>query len=130
MAKILLVEDEELLRKIYRRKLELGNFEVEIAADGEEGFAKAREFKPDLILLDIVMPKLNGMEVLKKIKADPVINWIPVIMLTNLATGAAIQECLESGSQGYIIKSEGTPTRLLEEIKKFLVEVQDRRIAK
>jgi len=129
MAKILLVEDEELLRKMYRKKLELA-FEVETAADGEEGLAKAREFKPDLILLDIVMPKLNGIGVLKKIKADPVINWIPVVMLTNLATGAAIQECLEAGSQGYIIKSDSTPSKLLQEVKKFLVEVQDRRIAK
>ena len=129
MARILLVEDEELLRKMYRKKLELA-FEVETAADGEEGLAKAREFKPDLILLDIVMPKLNGMEVLKKIKADPVINWIPVIMLTNLATGAAIQECLEAGSQGYIIKSDSTPSKLLQDVKKFLVEVQDRRFAK
>jgi len=129
MAKILLVEDEELLRKMYRKKLELA-FEVETAADGEEGLAKAREFKPDLILLDIVMPKLNGIGVLKKIKADPVINWIPVVMLTNLATGAAIQECLEAGSQGYIIKSDSTPSKLLQEVKKFLVEVQDRRFAK
>ncbi len=129
MAKILLVEDEELLRKMYRKKLELA-FEVETAADGEEGLAKAREFKPDLMLLDIVMPKLNGIGVLKKIKADPVINWIPVVMLTNLATGAAIQECLEAGSQGYIIKSDSTPSKLLQEVKKFLVEVQDRRIAK
>jgi len=129
MAKILLVEDEELLRKMYRKKLELA-FEVETAADGEEGLAKAREFKPDLILLDIVMPKLNGIGVLKKIKADPVINWIPVVMLTNLATGAAIQECLEAGSQGYIIKSDSTPSKLLQDVKKFLVEVQDRRFAK
>ena len=129
MAKILLVEDEELLRKMYRKKLELA-FEVETAADGEEGLAKAREFKPDLMLLDIVMPKLNGIGVLKKIKADPVINWIPVVMLTNLATGAAIQECLEAGSQGYIIKSDSTPSKLLQEVKKFLVEVQDRRFAK
>ena len=129
MARILLVEDEELLRKMYRKKLELA-FEVETAADGEEGLAKAREFRPDLILLDIVMPKLNGIGVLKKIKADPVINWIPVVMLTNLATGAAIQECLEAGSQGYIIKSDSTPSKLLQEVKKFLVEVQDRRFAK
>ena len=120
MAKVLLVEDEELLRKIYRKKLELGNFEVEIATDGEEGLAKAREFKPDLILLDIVMPKLNGIGVLKKIKADPVINWIPVVMLTNTASGAAIQECLQAGALGFIIKSDGTPSKLLQEVKRFL----------
>ena len=130
MAKILLVEDEELLRKMYRKKLELA-FEVETAADGEEGLAKAREFKPDLILLDIVMPKLNGIEVLKKIKADFAIKWIPVVMLTNTASGAAIQECSQAGALGYIIKSDGTPSKLLQEIKKFLVEVQDsRRFAK
>ncbi|KRT66131.1 MAG: hypothetical protein XU11_C0013G0030 [Candidatus Dadabacteria bacterium CSP1-2] len=129
MARILLVEDEELLRKMYRKKLELA-FEVETAADGEEGLAKAREFKPDLILLDIVMPKLNGIEVLKKIKADFAIKWIPVVMLTNTASGAAIQECSQAGALGYIIKSDGTPSKLLQEIKKFLVEVQDRRFAK
>ena len=129
MARILLVEDEELLRKMYRKKLELA-FEVETAADGEEGLAKAREFKPDLILLDIVTPKLNGIEVLKKIKADFAIKWIPVVMLTNTASGAAIQECSQAGALGYIIKSDGTPSKLLQEIKKFLVEVQDRRFAK
>ncbi|MBF8303553.1 MAG: hypothetical protein HW396_1834 [Candidatus Dadabacteria bacterium] len=129
MARILLVEDEELLRKMYRKKLELA-FEVETAADGEEGLAKAREFKPDLILLDIVMPMLNGIEVLKKIKADFAIKWIPVVMLTNTASGAAIQECSQAGALGYIIKSDGTPSKLLQEIKKFLVEVQDRRFAK
>ena len=120
MTKVLLIEDEELLFKMYRTKLELENFEVEIATDGEEGLAKARKFKPDLILLDIVMPRLNGIEVLKKIKADSIIKWIPVVMLTNTASGAAIQECLQAGALGYIIKSNGTPSMHLQEIKKFL----------
>lgn len=120
MAKILLVEDEELLRKIYRKKLELAQFEVETAADGKEGLAKAREFKPDLILLDIFMPKLNGIEVLKEIKAATELKGIPVVMLTNIAGSAAIQECLQAGALGYIIKSSGTPSKLLREIKKFI----------
>jgi len=120
MAKILLVEDEELLRKMYQKKLELENFEVETAADGEEGLAKIREFKPDLVLLDIVMPKLNGVEILKRIKADPKLKGIPIVMLTNISGGIRVQECLKAGALGYIIKSDDTPSQLIQKVRIFL----------
>ncbi len=121
MAKILLVEDEELVRRMYRKKLELENFDVETAADGEEGLAKVREFKPDLVLLDIVMPKLNGIEVLKSIKADLKLKGIPVVMLTNISGSIRIQECLKAGAMGYIIKSDDTPSQLVQKVKIFLM---------
>jgi len=120
VAKILLVEDEELLRNLYRRKLELANFEVEIAENGRDGLAKARESKPDLILLDIIMPGLNGIDALKEIKVDPDLKAIPVIMLTNVESIASKEECLGAGSTGYIIKSSSTPSDVLQQVKDIL----------
>ena len=121
MTKVLLIEDEELLLKMYRTKLELENFEVEIAIDGEEGLAKARKFKPDLILLDIIMPKLNGIEVLKEIKAATELKGIPVVILTNASVGVSIQECLELEALGYIVKSDNTPSQVVNQVRVFLM---------
>jgi CheY-like chemotaxis protein len=120
MPKILLVEDEELLRKAYTRKLETAKYEVEIAVDGIEGLEKAKELKPDLILLDILMPRLNGIEVLKRIKADPDLSAIPVMVLTNVASMENKEECLRAGCVSYIIKSSTIPSDVLEEVKKVL----------
>jgi CheY-like chemotaxis protein len=119
-AKILLVEDEELLIKAYRRKLEAARYEVETAVDGIEGLEKAKQLKPDLILLDILMPRLNGIEVLKQIKADPDLNAIPVIVLTNVASMENTEECLRAGCVSYIIKSNTIPSDVLREVKKVL----------
>ena len=121
MTKVLLIEDEELLLRMYRTKLELENFEVEIATDGEEGLEKARKFKPDLILLDIIMPKLNGIEVLKEIKAATELKGIPVVILTNASVDVSIQECLELGALGYIVKSDNTPSQVVNQVRVFLM---------
>ena len=121
MTKVLLIEDEELLLRMYRTKLELENFEVEIATDGEEGLAKVRKFKPDLILLDIIMPKLNGIEVLKEIKAATELKGIPVVILTNASVDVSIQECLELGALGYIVKSDNTPSQVVNKVRVFLM---------
>lgn len=121
MTKVLLIEDEELLLRMYRTKLELENFEVEIATDGEEGLAKARKFKPDLILLDIIMPKLNGIEFLKRIKAEPELKELPVVILTNASVDASIKECLELGASGYIVKSDNTPSQVVNQVRVFLM---------
>jgi len=120
MAKILLVEDEELIGKLYRRKLEMANYEIETAVDGIEGLEKAKQLKPDLILLDIIMPRLNGLEVLKTIKADPELKAIPVIVLTNVASSEKTEECLRGGCVSYIIKSSTIPSDVLREVKKVL----------
>src|SRR3989344_6028291 len=84
MAKILLTEDDPLMVRMYQRKLVNDGYEVDIASNGEEGLVKIRSFRPDLVLLDIMMPKLNGLQVLERMKADPTISKIPVVILTNL----------------------------------------------
>jgi CheY-like chemotaxis protein len=84
MAKILLVEDDTILVEMYQAKFELEGHEVSVATNGEECLAILKEFQPELILLDILMPKLNGFHVLKEIKKQPDLRQIPVILLTNL----------------------------------------------
>ena len=80
--KVLIVDDEPSIAKILRKQLEVAGFEVTVAVDGEDGLAKVREWKPELVLLDVMLPKINGHEVCKTLKADPELKGIPVIMLT------------------------------------------------
>lgn len=109
MAKILIVEDDVLLSKMYTSIFSSGDYQVDSAVDGQDGLEKARTNRPDLILLDIMMPKLNGMEVLSKIKSDPDLEQIPVVILTNLAGDNDVQTALGMGAVRYIIKSEVKP---------------------
>ena len=120
MPKLLLVEDDEILIRMYRTKLERENFEVDTAQDGEECLTKIREFKPDIVLLDIVMPKLNGLDVLKRVKAQPELKGIPVVILTNAPVHIAAKECLQLGALGYIIKSDNTPSEVVKKVREFL----------
>jgi DNA-binding response OmpR family regulator len=104
MTKILLVEDEEFLRDLYSRSLRLKNYEVETAVDSEDALVKLKLFKPDVVILDIILPRLNGIEVLKMLKNDPRLKRIPVIMLTGVSEINKIKECLDIGAIGYILK--------------------------
>jgi CheY-like chemotaxis protein len=120
VAKILIIEDDALLSRMYLTIFTSSNYEVEVATDGEEGLEKARAKKPTLILLDIMMPKLNGMEVLRKLKADPELQHIPVVVLTNLAGNNDIQSALQLGAVRYIIKSENKPREVEEIVRNIL----------
>ena len=104
MAKVLLIEDEESLRNLYTRILSSRNYTVETAVDGEDALLKLPEFKPDIIVLDIVMPNYNGMELLRVLKNDERHRKIPVVMLTALSEMKKITKCLEMGAVGYITK--------------------------
>ncbi|MCL4243957.1 MAG: response regulator [Candidatus Dadabacteria bacterium] len=104
MAKVLLIEDEESLRNLYTKILSLRNYTVETAIDGEDALLKLPKFTPDIIVLDIVMPRYNGMELLKVLKNDDRHRKIPVVMLTALSEMKKITECLEMGAVGYITK--------------------------
>ncbi len=104
MAKVLLIEDEESLRNLYTRILHSRNYTVETAVDGEDALLKLPMFTPDIIVLDIVMPRYNGMELLKVLKNDDRHRKIPVVMLTALSEMKKITECLEMGAVGYITK--------------------------
>lgn len=120
MVKILIIEDDSLLSRMYQKIFTSENYEVEVAEDGQEGLDKARTANPTLILLDVMMPKLNGLQVLDKLKADQSTAKIPVVMLTNLAGERDAQSALEKGAVKYIIKSEHKPSEVEKIIKSIL----------
>ncbi|MFA6215880.1 MAG: response regulator, partial [Patescibacteria group bacterium] len=92
---IVLVEDDEFLAELYATKLSLDGFEVVLAADGEKGLKMIREKNPDLILLDIILPKMDGFEILKTIKGEKELKSIPVILLTNLSQKDEVKKGLD-----------------------------------
>lgn len=104
MAKILLVEDEESLRMLYSKILTSRNYIVETAENGREALIKLSVFRPDLIVLDIVMPGYNGMEFLKILKNNEELRVVPVLMLSGINEMRKIRECLDIGAAGYITK--------------------------
>ncbi len=119
-AKILITEDDPLMSRMYQKIFTFEGLEVVMAADGQEGLDKAREIKPTMILLDIMMPKLNGLQVLEKLKADPETKAIPVIMLTNLAGQQDAENALAKGAIKYIVKSEYEPKQVADMVKELL----------
>lgn len=104
-ATILLAEDDRILRKAGEATLRKRGYSVIAAVDGEDALAKAREHRPDLILLDVIMPKLQGFEVLASLKADSATRGIPVIMLSNLQDEGDVRKAVEGGALDYLVKS-------------------------
>ncbi len=119
-VKILLVEDDGFLASIYAQKLELENFDVSLAVNGEDGLRLAQKDKPSLILLDLLMPKMDGFEMLEKLKADPAIKNIPVLILTNLGQKEDVERCLKLGAVGYVIKAHSLPHETIKKVKEIL----------
>lgn len=118
--KVLIVDDDAFLSGIYATKLELEGFAVASARDGEEGVKMAVKEKPDLILMDVLMPKLDGFEALKRVKADPETKAIPVIMLTNLGQKEDVEKGMQEGAADYLIKAHFVPAEAVDKIKKVL----------
>src|SRR3989344_9246382 len=116
-GKVLVVEDEEILLTALREELTTGGYEVEGAGDGVEGLEKAKSFKPALILLDLLMPKMDGMEMLQKLKADSLLRDIPVVILTNLSDYERISEALAPGAMDYLVKANYKLEDLLDKVK-------------
>jgi len=117
---ILLAEDDEFLQRMYSIKIEASGFSVVLASDGEEAIKKAKETNPDLALVDILMPKKDGFDVLKELRADPKFKNLPIIVLTNLSETEDIKRAKELGSNEYIIKSHFLPSEVIDVIKKYL----------
>lgn len=120
MSKVLIVEDDPFLLKMYQKKFEIAGFEVQIAADGEEGLSKIKSFLPNIVLMDIMMPKLNGLEVVAKAKADPSLKSIPIIVLTNLSSSTDAKTAVEKGAVAYLVKSDYTPSQVVAKVKEIL----------
>ena len=117
---ILLVEDEQYLRELYQEILSDQGYTVETAADGEEGFNKVKRGGWDLVILDIILPKMNGLEIMRKLKSDPPTTPNKkTVFLTNLDKDEEIKEALQLGD-GYFIKSQITPGTLVNELKSYL----------
>ena len=117
---VLLVEDDPFLVDIYTTKLREHNYTVEVSLDGQDAVDKIIKTVPDLILLDIVLPKMDGIEVLKTIKANPKTTNAKVIVLSNLSQTYEVSKALEMGAVSYLIKSHYSPSEVMEEIKKYL----------
>lgn len=120
MKTILLVEDDPFLIDIYATKLKEANFEVGIVKDGGLVLEKLKEMKPDLILLDIVLPNFDGWEILRQIKNNSKFKQLKIIILSNLGQRSDIEKGLSLGATKYIIKARYTPSQVVEEIKKIL----------
>jgi len=120
--KILVVDDEPAVREIYNREFTGAGYKVVLASDGQEGILKAGEEVPDLILLDVMMPKVSGIDVLKLLKQNKLTKKIPVLLLTNLGEEHIIKEGFGLGADGYLLKVSYTPAQVVEECRKFLGE--------
>ncbi len=121
--KILLVEDDSMMVRMYQRKLEKDGFQLTLAFNGEEGLAALKKEKPDIVLLDIMMPKMNGIEMLKAVKADPALKDIPIVILTNLGDRPEdVQKCKELGAEDYWVKANVPIQEVTERIKKILAK--------
>ena len=117
MAKILIIEDDKFLRELIARKLSDENFEIEQAIDGEEGMKKIKQLKPDLVLLDLILPGIDGFEVLVKMKEEPNLSSIPVIILSNLGQREDVERGLKLGAVDYLVKAHFTPNEIIKKVK-------------
>lgn len=118
--KVLIVEDEESLAQMYQTKFENEGYEVLVANDGSEGIEKAKKDKPDIILLDIILPKKDGFMVLKELKADKTTANIKIIMLTNLGQDEDVTKGKKLGALDYLVKANLTPAQLVDKVAEYL----------
>lgn len=117
---ILIIEDDKFLRELISRKLINEAFKIEEAIDGEEGLKKLQEIKPDLILLDLILPGLDGFEVLERIKDNPSTSIIPVLILSNLGQKDEIERGLKLGAVDFLVKAHFTPEEIVNKVKEIL----------
>ena len=118
--KILIIEDEENLKFLLAQKLTGEGFDVEEAIDGEKGMKKVKENKPDLILLDLLLPGIDGFEVLSRLKRDSGLESIPVIIISNFSQEGEVERGLKLGAIDYLIKANLTLDQIVESVRKVL----------
>jgi DNA-binding response OmpR family regulator len=122
MKKILFIEDESALQKTFRDILEKEGYQMISALDGESGLRLAKSEKPDLILLDLILPRKDGFEVLKELKEDETTKGIPVIVLTNLEDIESVEKAIELGATTYLVKAQYSLEEVIQKVKKALGE--------
>jgi DNA-binding response OmpR family regulator len=117
---ILIVEDDVFLADLYKTKFTLEGFKVAVAYDGEKGLEMVKKNQPDIVLLDLVLPKLSGFEILKEMKQDNKTKDLPVMLLTNLSQKADVEKGLKLGANDYLIKAHFMPSEVVDKIKKLV----------
>lgn len=122
--RLMLVEDEDSIRDLYKRQLEIAGFTVEAFPNGQTALAAVSQNVYDLILLDIMLPDVNGLQILKEVKGNDRTKGTPVLMLTNLGQDITIKEGFTLGAEGYLIKASYTPDQIIEEINNILAKKQ------
>ena len=120
MTKIAIIEDDPVISQMYRMKFESEGFDVKLATNGENGIALVKDFSPDIILLDIQMPVMNGAEALKKIRKLDNAQETPVIILTNLGEEEAPKDLASLNISSYIVKANLTPSQVVKKVKEVL----------
>ncbi len=119
--KILIVEDDQFLREFYQELLQGEGYFVDVAADGEEAVRKIQQEDLDLVLLDIMLPKKDGLQILRDLKTKPAKSSnVSIVVLTNLGQDTVIKQCFDLGAEGYLIKSALNPDQVLSEIHTYL----------
>lgn len=116
---VLIIDDDSTLREMYEEYLKASGFTVVTAQDGQEGLDQAKLSKPSAVLLDLMMPKMNGIEVLRRLKADDELKDIPVIVFTALIQDLEKQESFAAGASDYVVKTEVTPKSILQKIQQL-----------
>lgn len=122
--KLMLVEDEDSIRDLYKRQLEIAGFAVDAFSNGQTALVAVSQGVYDLILLDIMLPDVNGLQILKEVKGNDKTKGTPVLMLTNLGQDITIKEGFTLGAEGYLIKASYTPDQIIEEINNILAKKQ------
>lgn len=120
MSKVLIIEDDPPYRKIYKRKFEVSGYTVEVAEDGIEGIEKMRLFKPDIVFVDLMMPKMDGFQVIDTAKSDPELKAIPIVVLTNLSTSDDADKVLQKGAVAILVKSDTEPNAIIAKADEIL----------
>ena len=120
MKNILIVDDTEFYRKVYMTKLLAGGYLTRVATNGVEALKAMMMQKPDVILLDLVMPEMDGFKVLQAVRASPALHKIPVIVFSSKGAPEEIQKALQAGANDYLIKSTTTPNKVVEKIEAYL----------
>ena len=120
MKKILIIEDEEVLSNLLQKKLNQEGYQVDITGNGQKGLEKIRKDKPDLILLDIVMPKMGGFEVMEELNKDKELKDIPIIVISNSGQPVELDRIKELGARDWLIKTNFDPQEVIDKVKKQL----------
>jgi DNA-binding response OmpR family regulator len=120
MKRMLIIEDDQIVGTIYRHKCQAEGFQVELAADGEAGWNAVHSFRPDVVILDLMLPKLNGVEILRRLRGDPEFKELPVIVLSNAYLNTLVEEAWKAGANTCLIKASCSPKQLVEVVRKTL----------